>query len=150
MNHEEAESFARKCAVGIGICIVIMLTIVITWDGTGEAPGDNPLCWLAAVMILILMMAGAMAGEKANRYTVSRIRNNDNRHGTSSFGGKSTSSFGGKRCPKCGSEMEPFMIAGGASITVGGANSGKRSSFGSEEGHECTNCGYEEMYFSYS
>tara|TARA_B100001105_G_scaffold220580_1_gene187982 strand:- start:53 stop:469 length:417 start_codon:yes stop_codon:yes gene_type:complete len=137
MNHEEAESFARKCAVGIGICIVIMLTIVITWDGTGEAPGDNPLCWLAAVMILILMMAGAMAGEKANMDTVSRIGNNDNGYGTSSFGGK--------RCPKCGSEMEPFMIAGGASMTVGGANSGKISSFDSEEGHECTNCGYEEM-----
>ncbi len=137
MNHEEAESFARKCAVGIGICIVIMLTIVITWDGTGEAPGDNPLCWLAAVMILILMMAGSMAGEKANMDTVSRIRNNDNGYGTSSFDGK--------RCPKCGSEMEPFMIAGGASMTVGGANSGKISSFDSEEGHECTNCGYEEM-----
>jgi uncharacterized protein (UPF0212 family) len=137
MNHEEAESFARKCAVGIGICIVIMLTIVITWDGTGEAPGDNPLCWLAAVMILILMMAGAMAGEKANMDTVSRIGNNDNGYGTSSFGGK--------RCPKCGSEMEPFVIAGGASMTVGGANSGKVSSFGSEEGYECTNCGYEEM-----
>ena len=48
-------------------------------------------------------------------------------------------------CPKCGSEMEPFMIAGGASMTIGGPNSGKVSSFGSEEGYECTNCGYEEM-----
>jgi hypothetical protein len=137
MNHEEAESFARKCAVGIGICIVIMLTIVITWDGTGEAPGDNPLCWLAAVMILILMMAGSMAGEKANMDTMSRIGNNSDSYGTSSFGGK--------RCPKCGSEMEPFTIAGGASMTVGGGKVGPITNFGSEEGHECTNCGYEEM-----
>ena len=88
-------------------------------------------------MIPILIMAGAMAGEKANMDTVNRIRNNDNGYGTSSFGGK--------KCPKCGSEMEPYMLMGGASITVGGPDSGKRSNVGYEEGHECTNCGYEEI-----
>ena len=41
--------------------------------------------------------------------------------------------------------MVPFVIAGGASMTIGGADSGKISNFGSEEGYECTNCGYEEM-----
>ena len=56
-----------------------------------------------------------------------------------------TSGFGGKKCPKCGSEMEPYMLMGGASITVGGPDSGKRSNVGYEEGHECTNCGYEEI-----
>tara|TARA_Y100000739_G_C20433481_1_gene384445 strand:- start:120 stop:539 length:420 start_codon:yes stop_codon:yes gene_type:complete len=138
MNHEEAENFAKKCTIGIVICILIILLTVITWDGTGEAPGDNPICILAAVMIPILLMAGAMAGEKANMDSMSRI-------GSSSGDYVTANSFGGKSCPKCGSKMEPFMIAGGASMTVGGPNSGQITNFGSEEGHECTNCGYEEM-----
>jgi len=62
MNPEEAESFARKCAIGMAICVAIILISFATL----EVPGDNPVCILAAVMIVILLMAGAMAGEFGN------------------------------------------------------------------------------------
>ena len=48
-------------------------------------------------------------------------------------------------CPDCGTEMESYMLMGGAMVSFGGPNSGVVQTVPNEEGYECPKCGYDTI-----
>ena len=48
-------------------------------------------------------------------------------------------------CPDCGTEMEPYMLMGGAMVSFGGPNSGVVQTVPNEEVYECPKCGYDTI-----
>ena len=47
------------------------------------------------------------------------------------------------KCPKCKTEMEEFMLPGGASMTFGGPNSGVMQTMEPGMVHVCPECSHE-------